>query len=84
MGRHPVAAHHPSYLPGLTNQRPPVMAPPDTASDDPRLGHIIGRAVARGAGARVVMVGFPSDEGVRRNGGRPGGAAGPPAHPGAV
>ncbi|MHB1225386.1 MAG: formimidoylglutamase [Gemmatimonadaceae bacterium] len=68
----------------MTILHPAVIAPPDTASDDPRLGHILGRAVARGARARVVIVGFPSDEGVRRNGGRPGAAAGPAAIRGAL
>ncbi|MEM8600760.1 MAG: formimidoylglutamase [Bacteroidota bacterium] len=51
---------------------------PDTASDDPRLGHWLARH-RNAKGARVVLVGFPSDEGVRRNGGRPGAAAGPAA-----
>ncbi len=51
---------------------------PDTADDDPRLGRWL--AANRSAeGARVVLVGFPSDEGVRRNGGRPGAADGPDA-----
>ncbi len=44
--------------------------------DDPRIGDLLGRLLA-GAAARVAIVGFPSDEGVRRNGGRPGAAAGP-------
>jgi formiminoglutamase len=52
-----------------------LLRPPDTAPDDPRLGHLVGRKVA--AGARVVLVGFPTDVGVRRNGGRPGAAAAP-------
>jgi formiminoglutamase len=49
-----------------------------TAEDDPRLGHwlVDQRDASR---AEVVIVGFPSDEGVRRNGGRPGAAAGPRA-----
>lgn len=63
----------------MTILRPPVVAPLDTAPDDPRLGHLLGRAVAGGAPTRAVIVGFPSDEGVRRNGGRPGAAAGPAA-----
>jgi formiminoglutamase len=53
------------------------LRPPDTAPDDPRLGHLIGRKVAEGAAARAVIVGFPTDEGVRRNNGRPGAAAAP-------
>lgn len=51
---------------------------PATAEDDPRLGRWL--AAQRSAeGARVALVGFPSDEGVRRNGGRPGAASGPTA-----
>jgi formiminoglutamase len=57
---------------------PPDVPTPDTAEDDPRLGRWL--AQRRSAeGARVALVGFPSDEGVRRNGGRPGAAAGPAA-----
>lgn len=52
---------------------------PDTAPNDPRIGHLLGRALRRGDPPRVVIVGFPSDEGVRRNGGRPGAAEGPAA-----
>ena len=44
---------------------------------DPRLGTWI--APNSPDGARVVLLGFPSDEGVRRNGGRPGAAEGPAA-----
>ncbi len=51
---------------------------PDTASDDPRLGRWLASPHAA-EGARCALVGFPSDEGVRRNGGRPGAAAGPAA-----
>jgi formiminoglutamase len=50
---------------------------PDAAPDDPRLGHLLGRKVGQGAPARVVLLGFPTDAGVRRNGGRPGAAAAP-------
>lgn len=57
---------------------PPTIAAPETAEDDPRLGRWL--AQNRSAdGACVVLVGFPSDEGVRRNGGRPGAADGPAA-----
>ncbi len=58
---------------------PPALGAPDTAPDDPRLGHwLAGNRVLTGA-TRVALVGFPSDEGVRRNGGRPGAADGPRA-----
>lgn len=58
---------------------PPSIRPPETAPDDPRLGHLFARALAPDEPARVVVIGFPSDEGVRRNGGRPGAAVGPAA-----
>lgn len=59
-------------------------APPlsglDHRPDDPRLGEVIerwqGDAAALRPG-RAVLVGFPQDEGVRRNHGRPGAAAAP-------
>lgn len=51
----------------------------DPRPDDPRIGHLLGRAVAAGARPRAALAGFPSDEGVRRNGGRPGAAEGPDA-----
>ena len=57
---------------------PPRVPMPDTGPDDPRVGHLLGQAL-RGPGAamRVALIGFPTDVGVRRNGGRPGAAAGP-------
>jgi formiminoglutamase len=51
------------------------LRPPDTTPDDPRLGHLIGRRTD--VDPRVVLIGFPSDTGVRRNGGRPGAASAP-------
>jgi formiminoglutamase len=53
------------------------LRPPDNAADDPRLGHLLGRRVNEGSPPRVILLGFPSDAGVRRNGGRPGAAAAP-------
>ena len=50
---------------------------PVTASDDPRLGQVMGMDVGKGDTPRVALVGFPSDEGVRRNNGRPGAAQAP-------
>ncbi len=58
----------------------PANAPiPVTHADDPRVGQLLGRAVSRPEDAECVVVGFPVDEGVRRNGGRPGAAQGPEA-----
>src|SRR5207248_7576813 len=53
--------------------------------DDPRLGDVIvpltpsplPRGERGGGEGRAVLVGFPQDEGVRRNGGRPGAAEAP-------
>lgn len=60
----------------MTQLVPSLAETPDTANDDPRLGHLIGRA-ASAESAEAVILGFPSDEGVRINGGRPGAAGGP-------
>jgi len=46
-------------------------------TDDPRMGELLGRKLAADAPARVALIGFPTDEGVRRNRGRPGAAAAP-------
>lgn len=52
---------------------------PEPAPDDPRVGHLLGAALGPGEAPRAVLCGFPVDEGVRRNGGRPGAAAAPAA-----
>lgn len=62
----------------------PRFTPPEApaacgAADDPRLGQLLGCALADGDMPRAVILGFPSDEGVRRNRGRPGAAEGPAA-----
>ncbi len=60
----------PYVWPGLEARRP----------DDPRLGELIEGWRGEVAGlrpGRAVLVGFPQDEGVRRNHGRPGAAAAP-------
>ena len=49
-----------------------------THPDDPRVGRLLGKDCTA-ADARVVLIGFPTDEGVKRNGGRPGAADGPDA-----
>lgn len=57
----------------------PVSIPvPPHDADDPRVGSLIGTGATLDDAA-VVLVGFPTDEGVRRNGGRPGAADGPNA-----
>jgi formiminoglutamase len=50
---------------------------PDATPDDPRVGHLLGKGLEGGRPPRVVLVGFPTDEGVRRNGGRAGAARAP-------
>lgn len=45
--------------------------------DDPRVGDLLGRKLRAGRPPRAVLIGFPTDEGVRRNGGRRGAAAAP-------
>lgn len=52
---------------------------PDTHPDDPRIGHLLGQSLPDEVAPRVVLIGFPSDEGVRRNGGRIGAAQAPDA-----
>jgi formiminoglutamase len=54
--------------------QPPDISPPDTAEDDPRLGHLLGDDPAP---LSAVLLGFPVDAGVVRNGGRPGAAEAP-------
>ena len=65
----------------LENEWPMASGPlPQPRPDDPRLGEIVefwnGDTAALKPG-RGVIVGFPQDEGVRRNQGRPGAAAAP-------
>jgi formiminoglutamase len=62
--------------PGLV---PPQVPLPEVAGDDPRVGQLLGRDLGPGEAPRAVIVGFPVDEGVRRNRGRPGAAEGPAA-----
>ncbi len=47
---------------------------PKTDSDDPRIGHFLNNPTDT---PKVVLIGFPSDEGVKRNAGRPGAAGAP-------
>ena len=57
----------------------PKVAVPETAAADPRIGHLLGSRLEKNSVPRAVILGFPSDEGVRRNGGRVGAAEGPAA-----
>ena len=56
----------------------PSISAKETAPDDPRLVRwlAVNELTDR---TRVALVGFPSDEGIRRNGGRPGASGGPAA-----
>ena len=63
----------------MTRIIPPTTPIPDTAADDPRLGRLLGSRLGQGDPPGAVLLGFPSDEGVRRNGGRVGAAGGPKA-----
>jgi formiminoglutamase len=58
---------------------PPSAVPRQTAPNDPRVGHLLGTRLREGEVPLAVLLGFPSDEGVRRNGGRVGAAEGPAA-----
>lgn len=48
-------------------------------AQDPRLGALIASGFAIEDDTLLALVGFPIDDGVKRNGGRPGAAAGPAA-----
>lgn len=50
-----------------------------TAAHDPRVGHLMGLDVGPDRWPRVAIMGFPCDEGVRRNNGRDGSSAAPEA-----
>ena len=50
---------------------------PETNEDDPRVGQLIQFERDRQALPKAVILGFPSDEGVRRNNGRPGASGAP-------
>jgi formiminoglutamase len=58
---------------------PPNLTLSATPPDDPRLGRLLGSRLEKGDVPRAIILGFPSDEGVRRNGGRVGAAEGPVA-----
>lgn len=45
--------------------------------EDPRLAQLLGKSLDKDEVPKCVIIGFPSDEGVRRNGGRKGAALAP-------
>jgi formiminoglutamase len=55
---------------------PPEASLRDVTPNDQRVGHLLGTSLGPGATPRAVLLGFPSDIGVRRNGGRAGAAEG--------
>ena len=59
--------------------RPHGISAPATDADDPRLGRWLAARDALAPSTRVALLGFPVDDGVRRNGGRPGAAEAPAA-----
>jgi formiminoglutamase len=63
-------------LPRAIMLKPAEIRLPPVSRDDLRVGHLI-RSAPVDAETRVVLVGFPTDQGVRRNHGRPGAAASP-------
>jgi len=56
--------------------RPPDVRTPVRSPDS--VGALLGAKLRGGVPPRAVLVGFPCDDGVRRNGGRPGAAEAPP------
>ena len=63
----------------MTRINPPIIPPVESAPDDARVGRLLGARLSPSETPKAVILGFPSDEGVRRNGGRVGAAAGPRA-----
>jgi formiminoglutamase len=63
----------------MTDQllKPVSIETPETHENDPRIGHLIGRDLSESDTPKAVLVGFPSDAGVKRNGGRPGASEAP-------
>ena len=61
----------------MTELTPTPVTAPDTSEDDPRLGHLLGGTDRNVVDASAVLLGFPVDTGVVRNGGRPGAADAP-------
>jgi len=63
----------------MLNFIPATAKAPQTGDNDPRFGHLLGQSLSKNQTPKVVILGFPSDIGVSRNGGRPGAAEAPGA-----
>jgi len=61
----------------MVSLRPADISVPPMKEGDPRIGHLLGTSLTADTTPVAVIVGFPTDEGVRRNGGRPGAATAP-------
>lgn len=61
----------------MPDLKPTTVTAPETTQEDPRLGHWLQRDVEKLDSLKAVIVAFPSDVGVRRNGGRPGASEAP-------
>jgi len=61
----------------VSDLKTPSVPVPETNEQDPRLGHWLQRDATELNSIDAVLIGFPSDVGVRRNGGRPGASEGP-------
>jgi len=67
----------PIVSPDMSALQPTSTLPPSTAEDDPRVGHLLDGDPDEPSTLSAALVGFPVDEGVVRNGGRPGASEGP-------
>lgn len=63
----------------MSRINPPDLPRPSPAVNDPRIGDLLGSKLAARDEPTAVLLGFPSDVGVQRNGGRVGAAEGPRA-----
>lgn len=61
----------------MSELKQPSIQAPQTSDDDPRIGHWLQNGLDELEDVKAVLIGFPSDIGVRRNGGRPGASDGP-------
>lgn len=59
--------------------KPSPIEPPKTADNDPRIGRFLKSALNENTAPKAAIIGFPSDEGVKRNGGRSGASQAPDA-----